>query len=250
MTTPNRVAKLSDAPTGRTKGDVVHSAAKAAAGAIPFAGSAISEIIDKTFMSPADARMTNWLKLVTATVNRLIDEVEGLTIENISDNAAFTTAVIATSRTAMITDREEKLSILQCVLHTIGSGYVLDEVLRNTFFMAIDRYTPEHVLLLKRCADNKALIDAYNCYQSSEFADTKKDDSGNEYAQVETIVPWILPETSADIAKEIFSDLHRDRFCRGSEGFACTFTPVHEIPIATVRGEEFLRFIFGSTDEF
>lgn len=239
-----KIEKLPAAPAEITKGDIAHRAAKAAAGLVPFAGTAISEVLDHTVRAPAEKRMNNWLVLVEETVNRLIEEIEGLTPQGLSQNDAFTTAVISTTRSAMLTERQDKFEVLQSVIHTAGSGFVLDEVLRNTFFATIDRYTPEHVLLLYRCSNSEVLEEAFSRYKSSKLAEIGVDE-GHKDAQIELIVPWILTEVDADVATELFSDLHRDRFCRGSEGFAFTFGPNEKLAVSTPRGSEFLRFIFG-----
>lgn len=244
MTKYPQIKKLPVAPNETTRGDILHSAGKAAAGLVPFAGSAISEALDHAVRAPAKKRMEAWLELVEDTVNKLIEEVEDLTPQSLGESAAFTTAVISTTRAAMLTERRDKLEMLQSALHTTGAGFILDEVLRNTFLATIDRYSPEHVLLLYRCSDLGTLVDAFRRYKASTSADVFDHDK-KEYATVEFMVPWILTEVPADVAKELFSDLHRDRFCKGSEGFASTFYPEHKIPISTPRGMEFLRFIFG-----
>lgn len=248
MTNSSKIEKLPAAPTDTTKGDILYSSAKAATGLVPFAGSAISEVLDQAVGAPAEKRMAAWLSLVEQTVNKLIEEIDGLTPKSLGENTAFVTAVISMSRAAMLTDRVEKLKLLQSVLYTTGSGFVLNEVLRNTFLAAIDRYTPEHVLLLFRCSKVEVLANAFSRYKASPSADTG-DDEGKEYAKIEFMAPWILPEASTDVAKELFRDLHQDRLCYGSEGFAYTFYPSRSTSIATARGVEFLRFIYGPVGE-
>ena len=244
MTKDQKIEKLPAAPNDTTRGDVLHRAGKAAAGLVPFAGAALSEVLDHAIRAPAEKRMEAWLELVEETVNKLIEEVEDLTPQSLGESDAFTTAVISTTRAAMLTERRDKLEILQSALHTTGTGFILDEVLRNTFLATIERYTPEHVLLLHRCSDLETLLDAFRRYKASPSADVG-DDKGKEYVQIEFMVPWLLTEVAADVAKELYSDLHRDRFCQGSEGFAYSFYPGRGIPVSTSRGKEFLRFVFG-----
>lgn len=244
MTKEQQSKKLPKVPNGPTRGDILLSAGKAAAGLVPFAGAAISEVLHHAVSAPTEKRVKAWLELVGETVNKLIEEIEDLTPQSLGENDAFTTAVISTTRAAMLTERRDKLEILRSVLHTTGTGYILDEVLRNTFLATIERYTPEHIRLLHRCSDLETLLEAFRRYKASPSANVG-DDKGEEYAKIESLVPWLLTEVAADVANELFSDLHRDRFCQGSEGFAYTFYPGRKIPVTTARGMEFLRFIFG-----
>ncbi len=247
MSGSKKISKVAAPPSGLSKGDVVHSIAKSAAGIVPFVGGAISEGLDAAFAAPAEKRLAIWLEALSETVNELIDEVEGLTPEAIGQNEAFVTAVISTTRSAMLTNRKEKLDILRSVLRTVGQGFVLDEVLQNSFLEIVGRYTPEHVALLQRCNDPAFLDERFSYVQAVEPNAVIEEKNYPKHVIIETFVPALIPEVSAEVASELFVDLHRDRLCMGSEGFAAEYRPGLDQPIATNRGEQFLTFVFGAS---
>lgn len=236
--------KLPDPPTGKSQGDIVLSVFKGAAGAIPFLGGALGETINVAIASPAEKRLNEWLMIVADAVNALIEK-EGLTAEDLSENEAFVTAVIATTQAALLTTRREKLQILRGVIYQTGRGTVLDEFVQATFLSIVDRYTPEHVVLLRRLADPSSLREGFERLrrESPERISTSTEEGA--YTKIEHLAPHLLEEISSEVAEELFSDLHRDRLCHGSEGFAHALHVEmidRDAPV-TVRGREFLKFV-------
>lgn len=246
MSGPRQINKLAIPPSGKSPGDIAHSVARAASGAVPLLGGAISEIIDTAVAAPAERRMAAWLQCLTDTVNELIDEVDGLTPDAIGKNDAFITAVLSTTRSALLTSRAEKIQILRSVLKTIGGGLAIDEILRNSFLEIVERYTPEHVTLLQRCNDPDFLDERLKSLHFEQPEKLSVDDTVPIHIKVKNLVPALMPEVSVEIVEELLVDLHRDRLCLGSEGFAVTYHPRLNRPIATKRGSEFLRFIYGT----
>lgn len=246
MSKKNDLSRLPVPPSEQSLGDLAHSGAKVIFGLTPFVGGAFSEVFEMAVAAPAGRRMRQWLELVGEAVNDLIDEANGRTAESLGQNEAFVTAAIATTRSAMITTQREKLSILQGVIKTAGSGQVLDEFLRSTFLAAVDRYTAEHVTLLKRCADMHYLDARFEWHRAHNPDEIKVRNDSPSSITIEIFAPTLLPEVPREVATEIFADLHRDRFCLGSDGFAYTFSGGQAQSVATVRGKEFLRFIFGA----
>lgn len=116
------------------------------AGLIPFAGSAVSETISLAFSSPAQKREALWQECVTDTINELIEKVDHTSLETLATNESFLTAVISTSKSAMLTQRKEKIKVLKDVLFVSGMGVELHELLLITFLDLVDRYAPEHIL--------------------------------------------------------------------------------------------------------
>jgi len=234
--------KISNPPSSTSKGDIVHVGIKAAVGMVPFAGSVLSETFQAAVSSPAEKRHANWMAELTDAVNELLDRCEELTPEQLGQNEVFLTTVIAATQSAMLTERLEKLQILKAVVLQAGSGTVLSEVVRNTFLELVGRYTPEHVNMLQHLDNQTSLRQAFNRVSKSDpkLIHTSSEEKS---VKIEDLAPYLLPELLNEIASEIFTDLHRDRLCRGSEGFSCPYQPTMETPITTKRGKEFLKFV-------
>lgn len=237
------VKKIENPPTELTIGDYIHSTGKAVAGAIPFAGTAITEIFEKVVKAPAERRLSEWFEMVTESINFLLENVENLTPDLLSKNEAFVSAVIATTNSALKTERREKLKLLQAAVQKIGGGVVLDEVMRNTFLSILDRYTPEHVSLLRKLGDETSQNQAIAKLTVDYPAKIKISEIDGSYLKVEDLALTIFDDQTSEVTKELFSDLHRDRLCHGSEGFAYAVYLSKERIILTERGHQFLKFI-------
>lgn len=213
------------------------------AGLIPFAGSAVSESISLAFSSPAQKREALWQKCVTDTINELIEKVDHTSLETLATNESFLTAVISTSKSAMLTQRKEKIEVLKDVLFVSGMGVELHELLLITFLDLVDRYAPEHILLLRKmtnptCVNNATIA----CTRSATIHGIQHEDENGtrDGFQIEKVVPYFLPNIPSDLAQEIFGDLARDGLCHNSQGFAHVLTADQSV---TDRGRAFLKFI-------
>lgn len=234
--------KISPPQSETTKGDIVHIGLKSAFGLVPFAGGALAEAFELAVTSPAEKRVEKWISELSQVVNELVTRFEEVTPERLGKNEAFTTTVIATSRIAMLTESQEKLSMLKSAVLQTGSGVVLSEVVRNTFLEIIARYSPEHVIMLRKLNSQSALRQAFECI-SGEKPEAIGTSSDGSYIQIEKLAPSLLQDLDEEISREIFSDLHRDRLCRGSEGFAFSYSLTMETKVVTKRGMEFLNFV-------
>jgi hypothetical protein len=230
-------------PTERTFGDLMHSTGKAVFGVIPVAGPAITEIFEMVVAAPIEKRRSAWFEMITESINFLLETVEDLTPDLLSKNEAFISAVIATTNSALKTERQEKLKLLQAAVQKIGGGVVLDEVMRNTFLSILDRYTPEYVLLLRKLGDETSQNQAIAKLRKDYPAKVKSSDIDGPYLKVEDLALAIFDGQRSEVIDELFSDLHRDRLCHGSEGFAYTVFLTKERVIVTERGRQFLNFI-------
>ena len=136
--------------------------------------------------------------------------------------------------------------MLQSVIYRTGSGVVLEEFVRNTFLWIVDKYTPEHVWLLGKLSDPQSILDAFKdlrTFESSQISISETEFGPEERANVETLAAYMLPNTDKNIVRELFTDLHRDSLCHGSEGFAYTVYLQNPGRIVTDRGKAFLNFV-------
>ncbi len=227
-------------------GDHTIAVTKAMVGAIPFIGAAGNELIDQTVSTPAQKRLARWQEEITKTINQLVETVDGITPESLAENEAFLDAVMFTTRIAMVTSRREKIQMLQSVIYRTGSGVVLEEFVRNTFLWIVDKYTPEHIWLLGKLNDPQSIHDAFNGLRASEpsqISISETDIWPGENTKVENLAAYMLPDIDENTARELFTDLHRDSLCRGSEGFAFIVYLQNPDRIVTERGKAFLNFV-------
>lgn len=227
----------------RSKGDHAVAVSKSIAGAFPFVGPALNELIEAVLLTPAQRRHMEWQTAVTDTINQLIESVDGLSAESLSHDEDFLSALVAASNSAMKTSRHEKIKMLQATLFHTGSGKRLQDFIRSTFFQIVDRYTPEHVALLRAFEQTAPHSEAFERLRIANPDAIKSHAKDGESCNVEDIARYMVPEIEPETAIELFSDLHRDRLCNGSEGFALTYNLNLPPIVITERGRAFLEFV-------
>jgi hypothetical protein len=169
-----------------------------------------------------------------------------LNAESLAKNEAFLTTVVATSQIAMRTTQIEKIKMLQAAIYQSGSGLKLQAFIQNTFLQIIDRYVPEHVVLLRELTYEKSLNTAFGKLRQQcpdlVKINTTGPESG-EYCMIEDLAKFIVEDLPADTASELFADLHRDKLCRGSEGLQLSYYVDAPLDFVTSRGKAFLEYI-------
>lgn len=229
-----------------TTGDVWHALTKATVGAVPVLGPAVSELFQLAITTPAQLRQAQWQASVTEVLKQLIINVDGLSVESLSKNEDFLTAVIATTQIAMKTSRIEKINMLQAVIYRSGSGIELNDFVRNTFLQIVDRYVPDHVVVLRALTKDSAMKQAFEklkISQPDKVSTSSNEPGAGEHCKIEDLVTCLVDDLDGSFAVELFSDLHRDDLCQGSEGFALSYYKNHLPYIVTDRGKEFLKFV-------
>jgi hypothetical protein len=231
---------------GLSNGDVWHGLAKVTLGALPVLGPAVAELFQIAIITPAQLRQTQWQIAVAEVLNRLITNVEGLSVENLANNEDFLTTVVATSHMAMKTSQIEKIRMLQAAIYRSGSGLKLQAFIQNTFLQIIERYVPEHVVLLRELTYETSLKNAFMKLKDQCPDLIKTNTTGpesGEYCKIEDLAKFIVEDLPADTASELFADLHRDKLCRGSEGWQLSYYVDAPLDFVTSRGKAFLEYI-------
>lgn len=232
-----KVEPLSQEQTGA---DVAMAATKAIAGAVPILGPLFNEALELGFGDLLHRRQKNWQDRVTKAVNDLI--AKEISIASLAKDEYFLTVVASLTRTAHLTLRNEKMELLGSVVYTAGTGKHVDDLLRSTFLQLVDRYTPEHVALLKELDNPSSLKNALLRLKAQEAATGKKDDKPDN-AQIEHIVPHLIAGADKEVAMEIFRDLGADLLVNRSEGWTYDWGSKKFEPVTTARGQEFLCFL-------
>jgi hypothetical protein len=128
-----------------TEADVALGAGRAALAAIPFVGGSITEVLSLV-LAPAVARRRDiWFKELADGLEEAERKIEEFTIENLTQDEAFVSAMIQASRIAMGTHQQEKREYLRNALLNVALGKFQDEVKQQIFLNAIEAFAPAHV---------------------------------------------------------------------------------------------------------
>jgi hypothetical protein len=128
--------------------DRIMASVTALAGLVPHHCETITGLVNAWFGPPLEKRKRQWCKMLADVVQELCDRFQGFDPKALTDNEAFVSAVIETSRIAISTHQAEKRAILRNALVKIGGGEGPDDDLQQVYFRIIDALTPLHVRIL------------------------------------------------------------------------------------------------------
>ena len=132
----------------KSRGDIVYDAARVIVPAFPFLGGSLSALFQVIFPAPIIRRREQWLRTLGETVQELLQRVDGLTPEALSENDRFISATLHASQIALRSHQEEKLRLLQNVLANIMLHLGDDFDLQSLHIRLIDELTSLHVRML------------------------------------------------------------------------------------------------------
>lgn len=128
--------------------EVVHAMLKVGLGAIPYAGSAASEVFDLLFQSPVSKRRDQWIVEIAEGLNIIENKIQEFSIKKLAENEEFISLLLQASHIAMRTHQEEKLLALKNAVLNTAEGVEIGDVEQSMFINLIDRLTPLHIKLL------------------------------------------------------------------------------------------------------
>lgn len=132
----------------RDGGEFGYSVMKVALGAIPMAGGAAQEILEKAVGDPLRRRQEAWAAELGAALNLLIERVEGITPESLAEDPIFVSAAAKATQEALLSHGERKREALRNTVLNVAAGVRLDEVLSGAFMDYIARFSEGHLKLL------------------------------------------------------------------------------------------------------
>jgi hypothetical protein len=139
---------LMEKPPEKSRGDAAHAVTKAIVGLVPVAGSALPVLLETIFAPPLERRREKWLQKLSEALTDLECRMEGFSLDNLSNNELFITAVAQATQVALRTHQAEKLNALkQAVIHSALPGSP-DEDQQLIFLRFIEELTPSHLKLL------------------------------------------------------------------------------------------------------
>lgn len=140
--------KLSEYYPEPDAGDRVTATATALASLVPHHSETFIGLVNAWLSPPLEKRKEQWCKMLADVVQELCDKFQGFDPKKLTENEAFVSAVIETSRIAISTHQSEKRAILRNALVKIGSGTGPDGDLQQVYLRIVDALTPLHVQIL------------------------------------------------------------------------------------------------------
>jgi hypothetical protein len=131
-----------------TEADVALGVGRASLAAIPFVGGSITEVLSLVLAPAIARRRDTWLKELADGLEEAERKIDGFTVENLTQDEAFVSAVIEATRSAISTHKDEKRDALRNGLLNIALHRSTDEDQQQTFFRYIDELTVWHIRIL------------------------------------------------------------------------------------------------------
>ena len=139
-------------PVEPSKGDRLHSAAKAALGAVPVAGATLQEVFASTWLPPLEKRRNAWMQSITERMLRLETE-NRLKFEDLQQDEAFVTLMLNAGAAAVRTHEDEKLNALRNAVLNAACAEQPDRNVELQFVSLVDQLSGWHLRLLLLLAD-------------------------------------------------------------------------------------------------
>jgi len=119
-------------------------------------GALVALLVDAFWKSPLERRSARWRERIEEAINELGARVDGLRIEVLAEDEAFTSVLLTATHVAMRTHQEERIRALRnCVLNA-AVGLQPDHSIRQIFVELVDRLTPLHMGVLRLFQDPAA----------------------------------------------------------------------------------------------
>ena len=152
----------------KSKGDVVHKAAKIVLSGIPWVGGPVAELFNIVIAPPIAKRLDKWLESIYEELKMLEEKVKGFSIESLAENEMFITTVMHATQVAIRNHQKEKLEALRAAVLNSTSSNAPEEDLQLIFLNFVDTLTPSHLKMLKFLEDPKELSNKYELPPASE----------------------------------------------------------------------------------
>jgi hypothetical protein len=161
-------------PAKSTGREIVERAAEAALGSVPLLGNALAVTFVTALGWRLQERREKWFTELAEAVEQLRGQVDGLSVESLTDNDLFTDAVVTATRTVEHTHQAEKIEALRnAVLNSVSPG-APDADTQAIILNLIDRFTPSHLRLVTLWDDPPAWFASHGIPQPQAAFITKR----------------------------------------------------------------------------
>lgn len=222
-------------PTGK---DVLHALTKGGLGAIPIAGSAISELFSLVIASPLEKRRERWMQEVGERLIKLETE-NRINFENLKENDQFIDAVLYSTALAVKTSERKKIQAFQNIVINTALGLAPGETLTHIFLNFLDNFSETHIAILN------LFDDPQKWFFKNLNIDTEKEKIFQDWCSLGEVVNKAIPEYGGKdhIIDLVWNDLFNAqlvdskslRTSQTADGALSTHT--------SILGKEFIRYI-------
>jgi hypothetical protein len=231
------MSDASDYPQPEAK-DWLHTLAKTATAAIPVAGGPAAELLAAIIVPPVTKRRDEWFAALGQGVAELAAKLEEFRPENLTENEAFVSSVLAATQIAMKTTQKEKRDALLGAVLNSASRNAPEEDDRQIFLQLIDELSGWHLRILR-------VLSAPREYCGQNGVRYEPAISSSRHALLTRCFPEL--KERGDFLSQIMIDLK----ARGLSGTADLMTMMSTTgafeKATSRRGDEFLRFITEPT---
>jgi hypothetical protein len=136
---------------------------------IPIFGGPATELFGAVTSAVLGRRRDEWFEQLRLRVNDLTHVVEGLNWEGLTNNEAFTSAVLQAATAALKTSATDKREALRNAVLNVAAGTAPDEDTQSMFLALVDALTPMHLRLLWLVREGSAvpIADAPACLKGN-----------------------------------------------------------------------------------
>jgi hypothetical protein len=169
------VNPLERPPRNKSAGYAAYQLARAAVSSIPVAGGPLSVLFETLFTTTLRRRSDAWLERLAHIIDKLSQDIEGITAERLADHEKFMSCALEASLVALHTHQKEKLDALASAVYNSALPNSPDDDLALIFIRMVNDFTPWHIRVL-RCLHDCLHNSSENILEllSSEFPDLRK----------------------------------------------------------------------------
>lgn len=203
-------------------------------GMIPGIGGLLSASVAGPMAILAKLDQEKWLLELATVVDGLVAQ-RGLTYDDILSDARFRAAAVQATRVAQETARVEKLQLLANAVNNSGSWSEIDQTLTGRFMRILERYDPEHLLMLKALHDPIRMLNALP-------------DAPDEAALHIIFSLFVYPDLddAHTLGEMVLRELEVDGLLRaGGYGLGASLSRDEHGPLTSPFGAKFLDFCSG-----
>ncbi len=221
-----------------SRGEIAEDMARRTLALVPGLGAPAAALIDVMVVPAIEKRRIQWFNELAELVNDLQTRNAGLTVASLSADDEWIDAVLAATRVALRTHREEQWRALKNALAHVALRDEPDSDLDSTFLNLIDVLTPSHLRVLHMLQSTRA----FAAGQGTTVPLTID-------RSFHWVVEHLLPDVPFDVYTLLRTDLEsRGLVITGPAAVAASRDPVDQ-RLTTPLGDRFLAFIRESAGD-
>ena len=196
---------------------------------LPYVGGSLATTLTGSLAIADRYSQEKWLYMLAQRVDGLA-KGDGPTVETLVNDAPFVAAVVKALRISRETSNEEKQSLLANAACNSGSWAPNEEAVATFFMRLLERYEPEHVLVLRACDDPDSFL-----------RDHSENVGNGQLHWIFTNIVYAGIVEWEPLTSVVLRDLHQDKLINDAVGLGYDLKDAKH-RLSTPMGHEFLRF--------